>query len=65
MNLNENRKDELIVKSKLNKEENMEKKEEKEKEVRTYRNVEEKEWNNITNGQIIPEKIIDDNKNKK
>ena len=34
-----------------------------EKEVKTYRNDEEKEWNNITNGQIIPELItIDDNK---
>ena len=43
----------------------MEKKEEKEKEVRTYRNDEEKEWNNITNGQIIPEKIKDDNENQK
>ena len=57
MNLNENKKDELIDKSKLNKEENMEKKDEREKEVRTYRNDEEKEWNNITNGQIIPEKL--------
>jgi len=34
-----------------------------EKEVKTYRNDKEKEWNNITNGQIIPELItIDDNK---
>ena len=63
MNLNEKKKDELTDKSKLNKEENMEKREEK--EVRTYRNDEEKEWNNITNGQIIPEKIIDDNEIKK
>ena len=34
-----------------------------EKEVKTYRNDKEKEWNNITNGQIIPELItIDDKK---
>ena len=30
-------------------------KNEKELEVKTYRNDEEKAWNNITNGQIIPE----------
>ena len=35
----------------------MERKDEKKKEIRTYRNDEEKEWNNITNDQIIPEKI--------
>ena len=32
-------------------------------EVKTYRNDEEKEWNNITNGQILPELYtVDENK---
>ena len=36
---------------------------ENKQEFKTYRNDEEKEWNNITNGQIIPEKIfVDDDK---
>ena len=54
-NINEN--NELIDNDRLNKD----KEKDNEKEVRTYRNDEEKEWNNITNGQIIPEKIKDDN----
>ena len=54
-NINEN--NELIDNDRLNKD----KDKNNIKEVRTYRNDEEKEWNNITNGQIIPEKIIDDN----
>ena len=39
---------------------------ENKQEVKTYRNDEEKEWNNITNGQFMPEKIlVDINKDKK
>ena len=38
---------------------------ESKKEIKTYRNDEEKEWNNITNGQIIPEKILVDNEKDK
>ena len=38
-------------------------KNEKEPEVKTYRNDEEKAWNNITNGQIIPELYKIDNNN--
>ena len=41
------------------------KKKEVEKEVKTYRNDEEKEWNNITNGQILPKLIDIDDENKK
>ena len=37
----------------------------KEDEVKTYRNDEEKEWNNITNGQIIPELMPINNDNEK
>ena len=33
-------------------------------EVKTYRNDEEKEWNNITNGQIIPKLINIENDNE-
>ena len=36
-----------------------------EKEVKTYRNDEEKEWNNITNGQILPELININNDEEK
>ena len=56
-NINENNNNEFIDNDRLNTDEEKKNK----KEVRTYRNDEEKEWNNITNGQIIPEKITDDN----
>ena len=36
-----------------------------EQEVKTFRNDQEKAWNNITNGQILPEAYILDNKKEK
>ena len=50
-----------ISNSKINKKED---EKENEKEIKTYTNEKDKDWNNLTNGQIIPEFISNSDINK-